>query len=357
MPRKTLLRSQGRSDILTERLADSEAELQHLIKSHPELIPAEDLDLVEPLLVIGTEVRVAVGSIDLACLDRGGEIVLIEFKTGPANPDFRHTLSQLTDYGAALWRTTVDGLMNDFDASIRATWPDLVEDEAIQIKARVEQRLSRGQFVYVAAAQRFTDAMLNHIEYLNETSTSMFYAVEVIRFDGVDLTAYAARVVARPPRNTVGTARSVAGRLDTEGFLDLVGDVQRESARSFIAALQPLGIRTEFVSQGFSMRVKTHVRAEPISIGWVYAASTPVGFLGSREITLGYDVQFNGDDRVSSILKAYVDEARTIPGAIALSEYRKLNAVYFKWESFDLRLSERVQNLLAKTSQRLQEVS
>jgi len=47
----------------------------------------------------------------LLCLASSGDVVLVEFKTGPQNPDFRHALAQLIDYGSDLWRLSVD----DFD--------------------------------------------------------------------------------------------------------------------------------------------------------------------------------------------------------------------------------------------------
>jgi RecB family endonuclease NucS len=52
-----------------------------------------DLGLPGDLLVVGRETRVASGAIDLLCLSRSGELVIIEFKTGPQNSDFRHALA------------------------------------------------------------------------------------------------------------------------------------------------------------------------------------------------------------------------------------------------------------------------
>ncbi|MGU7753860.1 hypothetical protein, partial [Klebsiella pneumoniae] len=48
------------------------------------------------------------------CLASSGDIILIEFKTGPQNPDFRHALAQLIDYGSDLWRLSVE----DFDRGV-----------------------------------------------------------------------------------------------------------------------------------------------------------------------------------------------------------------------------------------------
>ncbi|GIU99629.1 MAG: hypothetical protein KatS3mg014_1245 [Actinomycetota bacterium] len=47
---------------------------------------------------------------DLVGLSRAGDLLLVEFKIGPANPDFRHATSQLLDYGSDLWGRSVEDL-------------------------------------------------------------------------------------------------------------------------------------------------------------------------------------------------------------------------------------------------------
>ncbi len=84
--------------------ASNEHELQDIMLNHPQLVPAKDLGLDDDLLVVGRETTLASGFIDLLCLSRSGEVVIIEFKTGPKNPDFRHALAQVIDYGSDLWR-------------------------------------------------------------------------------------------------------------------------------------------------------------------------------------------------------------------------------------------------------------
>lgn len=105
MPRKIVIRmEQGDQPVLTETPADSELQLHDLVKDNPDLLPIEDFSLSGPLLVIGRETQVQSGAIDLACLARGGEILVVEFKTGPQNTDFRHAVAQLLDYSAQIWR-------------------------------------------------------------------------------------------------------------------------------------------------------------------------------------------------------------------------------------------------------------
>ena len=94
------------AEILMESLADNESQLQELVKDNPDLMPVEDLGLTGPLLVIGKETALPAGSADLIALSQEGSLILVEFKTGPNNSDFRAAIAQLLDYGAGLWAWT-----------------------------------------------------------------------------------------------------------------------------------------------------------------------------------------------------------------------------------------------------------
>jgi RecB family endonuclease NucS len=48
---------------------------------------------------VGRETRLASGAIDLLSLSKSAELIIIEFKTGPQNPDLRHALAQLHTQG------------------------------------------------------------------------------------------------------------------------------------------------------------------------------------------------------------------------------------------------------------------
>ena len=103
MPRKIVLKMAAGNPVLSEIPAADEFELQELMKSDPDLIPIEEFGMTGPLLVIGRETTLPSGAVDLVALARSGEILIIEFKTGPQNSDFRSALAQLLDYGSDLW--------------------------------------------------------------------------------------------------------------------------------------------------------------------------------------------------------------------------------------------------------------
>jgi RecB family endonuclease NucS len=115
MGRKIIVTSPtGQLPVLEEVKAHDEAQLQELLKAHPGLLPLEDLGLAAPAIVVGRESVLDSGRIDLVLLANGGELVLVEFKTGPQNPDFRECLAQLLDYGSDLWGMTLE----DFDTRV-----------------------------------------------------------------------------------------------------------------------------------------------------------------------------------------------------------------------------------------------
>ena len=90
MPRKMVVESsEGEQTLLSETLAESEEQLQELVKENPDLIPVEEFGMSGPVMVVGRETGLASGAVDLVVLARSGDLLIIEFKTGPQNSDFR----------------------------------------------------------------------------------------------------------------------------------------------------------------------------------------------------------------------------------------------------------------------------
>lgn len=229
MARRMLAEGVDGSFDLVEVRADSEHQLQEIVKLNPQLIPADDLGLDGDLLVVGRETSLASGAIDLLCLARSGDLVLIEFKTGPQNPDFRAALAQLIDYGSDLWgmaladfdRGVVQrylsgshvskgfvGCQNLADAVGRTKWK-LSEEELAALLARLTDVLANGDLRFVVAAQRFTPAMVKSLQYLNATARYGQYSlVQVIRLQSDQLSAYSAQVVSGTVRERARERRT-----------------------------------------------------------------------------------------------------------------------------------------------------
>ena len=162
--------SDGATSVLTETEADDGAQLQTLMKENPELLPVEEFGLTGPLLVVGEETTLPSGAADLVGLARGGDLVIIEFKTGPQNPDFRRASAQLLDYGSDLWGMSFE----EFESSVATrffssgrcrdarvagskslkdaastVWDDFSEDDWDSCKEQLTQRLTSGAFRFV----------------------------------------------------------------------------------------------------------------------------------------------------------------------------------------------------------------
>ena len=308
MPRRFLVERAGEHFDLVESPAPSEHHLQEVMKMNPQLIPADDLGLDGDLLVIGRETSLASGSIDLLCLASSGDVVLVEFKTGPQNPDFRHALAQLIDYGSDLWRLSVDdfdrGVVQRFlrgghapenltgchdlrDAIGRAGWA-LDAEATDALLERLADVLQSGDFHFVVAAQRFTETMRASLDYLNNTMrVGKFFLVEIVQLSGAELTAHAAQVVAAPSRRTQ-TATGPQVNTDEATFLaSLDGDAYRDAFRDFLAACSALGLVLAWRSKGLSIRIPTPDRNEPLSIAW----GLPDGaqWQGLRHLSVGVD--------------------------------------------------------------------
>jgi len=309
MPRKMIVqREDGQSPILTETLADDEAQLQELVKENPDLIPIEDLGMGSPLMVVGRETSLPSGAVDLVGVSRSGEILVIEFKTGPQNTDFRHSLSQLLDYGSDLWKMTFEEFestvatryfasdrcrvpehrgKSSIQEAATVTWPDMTPDELALFLGKIEGHLAVGDFDYILAAQRFTSSVLRTIEYLNSVLRGpRLYAVEIVKFMGNGLSAFESRVSSKPI--VLLSSKSTTSTDETE-FLNAIQDeAYRESLRDIFEACRGLRLRFDWGSVGTSIRVPVPETPQPVTIAWLFPPDRQ-GWMGLRDFNLGFD--------------------------------------------------------------------
>jgi hypothetical protein len=336
MPRKVVVHQTMDSFDLVEVPAPNEHHLQEIVKANPQLIPSEDLGLDGDLLVVGRETTLASGAIDLLCLARSGDVVLVEFKTGPQNPDFRHALAQVVDYGSDLWQLSYE----DFDRGIvqrylskyqasgdlgattleeaiaQAGW-NLGEIEVEALRSRLTDVLATGDFIFAVAAQRFTTAMTRSVEYLNSTMRrGRFYLVEVVYLAGRDLTAHAAQVVAGPASRAATSASGSAAKANEADFLDAIGvDAHRDAMKDILSACATLGLTINWGAKGASIRIATPDRVEPLSVGWAFLDGDQ--WYGARHLTFGVDpASLAQTPSVASSVKTFVHTVSSIPGAV-----------------------------------------
>ncbi len=322
---------------LTEVAAHDERQLQERMMRNPNLLPLDELGLTEPVMVVGRETTLRSGAVDLVVLTRDGELLIIEFKTGPQNPDFRAALAQLLDYGSDLWRLTFEEFEStvavryfagshcdrdsptfrcaSLEAAARASWPDLEADGYARLRDRLTTALERGSLHYIVVAQRFTEPMEATAAYLNYIAPdASFYLVEMVRFTGPGLDAFEGRAVLRPAARPARTASSLA----TEAaFLDAIADDgHRDVAERFFEACRGLNLRFEWGSKGTSIRLKTPDKPEPVSIAWAFPPGVG-GWMGLTDLTLGYDpTQASSAPSAIGALDRYVASIGHIVGTL-----------------------------------------
>ena len=335
MPRKMVVEtSEGNHTLLTEAAAESEEQLQELVKKNPDLLPVEEFGMSGPVMVVGRETGLASGAVDLVVLTRGGDLLIIEFKTGPQNSDFRAALAQLLDYGADVWQMSFeefeqavavryfasdrcrDALVKGkrtLEDAARATWDDISEEEMAGLRDRLSQQLSSGSVNYVLVAQRFTPTMETTMDYLNTITPNVnFWAVELVRFTGDGMSAYETRTLIKPPKPT-GSGRA---RIDEEKLLAQIEDrVYRETIRDLLDACRGLGLRLWWGISGVSIRLLTPGLEGPLSVAWFFPPSV-AGWMGLTDLTLGIDpTSAAATPSVAPAIEEYLAKAERLRGA------------------------------------------
>lgn len=365
-------REDGSRPVLTEILAEDEAQLQELMKENPDLLPIEEFEMMGPLMVVGRETSLPSGAVDLIGVTRSGDLLLIEFKTGPQNSDFRHVLAQLLDYGSDLWRmsykefeTTVSSryFSSDrchdprlrgkgaLDEAALAIWSDLSEEEVELFRDRLTQQLDSGAFHYIVVAQRFTPTMERTVEYLNAiTPAARFYAVELVRFVAGGLSAFESRTVLKPVPPP-GPPRGVV--LDEVRFLEQVkDDAYREALQGLLKDCRELGLRFSWGPAGTSIRVPILNRKNPLSVAWLFPPGVS-GWMGLLDLTLGFSDSAGETPSVASALEDYVEKVAALPGVEPAKP--DWHHGYHLEPEVTVRNHHRINDVLAELVQRLSE--
>jgi hypothetical protein len=340
MPRKILIvDGDGKRPVLSEVPAANELELQTLLRDTPDLIPTDELGIAGPLLVVGRETYLASGAVDLVAIARGGELLIVELKTGPQNPDFRTALAQAVDYGADLWGMSLDVFEStvairyfkgphcqeplvkgkaSLAEAARAVWDGISDDELAQLQERLRELLSSGSFLFIVAAQRFTPPMIKTIDYLNARTTgARFAALELVAFAAYGLQAFESRTAAgpRPNRSSGGTTP-----VDENSFLSRVDDQNyRQALRELLESCRGLQLRLDWGTVGVSIRVPTSDLGEPLTIAWLFPPGQ-AGWSGLRDLTLGFD-PWSADQRksITNALEAYQEVIARLPGGTSIT--------------------------------------
>ena len=363
MPRKIIVTTADKATHLLDEIpVANEEDLRSLVKDNPDLLPLEEFGLNGPIMVVGRETSLASGAVDLVCVTAGGHLLVIEFKTGPQNSDFRRALAQMIDYGSDLWQMSYEEFehtvaaryfssdhcqdvrvrkLTSLDQAVRAMWPDLSEEDISAFRDVVSQQLIQGSFNYVLAASAFTGTSIKSIEYLNSIgSVAKHFAVELVPFSGSGLTAFEARTRARPPDRKPGTT-------DEDQCLNQIENAEYRDVLSRLFELcKGLGLSVAWGSAGASIRIPTSDMAEPLSIGWVFPPGRS-GWMGLKDVSLGVDsISLSKRPSAEKSIDAYISSLEKMPGVEQI-KVKDLRAIHLNPTSMT-RGMEEVSEILAE---------
>ncbi len=261
---------------------------------------------------------------------------------------FRHALAQVIDYGSDLWRLSdwkefdqavvhrylngprVDSafkLCHDLREAATKAWA-LDEQEWDTLTSRLDKVLATGDFHFVVAAQRFTDAMKGTVDFLNETTrVGRYYLVKLIRLDGSAQRAYAAQVVQKPASRPSSGGGAASQASEDDFLARIIDPAYRESMSELFASATALGLSLAWGSKGASIRRKSPDRDEPISVGWVFLEGDQ--WTWAKHVTLGVDPNtMQNHPTIAAAILEFCEAVKTIPGAKAAGG--KSNAAIFE---------------------------
>lgn len=341
------------------------------MKEKPDLLPVDEFEMSGPLMVVGRETTLPSGAVDLQSVARSGELLLIEFKAGPQNSDFRHVLAQLLDYGSDLWRMSYEEFEStvanryfstdrcdddrlqgktSLDEAARAIWTDLSEEEMPLFRERLTEQLTTGTFHHVVVALRFTTTMERTVEYLNAiTPAARFYAVELVRFAAEGLSAFESRTVLKPEPQSSGSRQAT---LTNKARLleQIEDDTYRGALQELLEVCRGLGLRLSWGTAGMSIRLPTPDRKEPLTIAWLFPPNVS-GWMGLLDINLGFD-PWSADQTPSAApaLEDYLEKVMALPDVEPVA--KGLRAYHLKPEA-TVRSRHQIADILAELVRRV----
>lgn len=188
---KILVLENGRATFVAEGPYKEERELQEYLEQYPSLIPLADLEDREvELLLVGSEVGVPTGSIDLLFVDSEGTPTIVETKLA-RNPDMpRAVIGQVLEYAAHV--STWDLQKIEAAATAyqrRISPPPKPTGQAIhamlaqpEFRLDLENTLRAKRLRLIIAVDQLVEPLPKTTAFLNEMSTFDILVLQVQRF-------------------------------------------------------------------------------------------------------------------------------------------------------------------------------
>jgi hypothetical protein len=168
---------------------EQEKELQKYLEDNPDIVPIYEIDEDLELLVLAREFRTNSGPIDALGTDKNGIIYIIETKL-VKNPDRRHIVAQVLDYGTSLWHArdsddffsrleeeAFEKHQKSFKERLRSTF-NLNDEEIPNIIDNLKKNLADGQFRFVVLLDKIEPELKELVYFINKNSNFSIYPVE-----------------------------------------------------------------------------------------------------------------------------------------------------------------------------------
>lgn len=378
----------GRLRILQESPIELEERLQEVLKENPHLIPATDLGLQPPLLVVGRESALASGYADLVCIDRNGMLVIVEVKRDKEG-DARRAIAQALDYGSDIWHEMREAVRGGREAttafeetvaipyftssrypekdrpqSLREAatglWESMTESAGTNwwdsFQGSLESTLISGRYAYIVFAPNIPENVRTTIEYLSATANFSFAAVEVDHFTdkAKNFEVYAPHAVAVPPPITkpVSISRPTVHISCDQWLATLTSDEGRDFFQQLIPHLEPIpGVHLVYTQAGYFGITLSRPWGDGSIKLWLsdsYSGGLGRGLFAPRDVLrLGYS---QGTPEVfRQALDPWISSLVSEFGA---QEMRATQSRYGRWDIPDRRLdATRVAEAIAKAVQ------
>ncbi len=231
-----------------------EDQLQEYIYRNPEAIPLYEINEDIRLLVLAREFPTGSGPIDALGIDQSGQIYLIETKLY-RNNDKRLVVAQVLDYGASLWRHSVDfpAFIATLNAESQRTFKLPLEDKLQEfftldiagterLLANVQSNLNTGTFKFVVLMDKLHDRLRDLIIYMNSNSNFNIYAVELEYYRHSEFEIIIPRLYGAEVKKEIKPARKGLMLSDDEILQGYAAVGLRGQTEDFLAVYH--GIRT-----------------------------------------------------------------------------------------------------------------
>ena len=322
----------GALEALEETPFSSEDEFQALIAEHPELLDGEQIRPGDARrwILITREKGIAASSgeaarwaVDHLIIDQDAVPTLAELKRG-SNPEIRRTIvGQLLEYAAhASESWTAEELRDAFERQASEQGRDARDELAALLQTdgepdvdgfweNVSTNLTAKRLRLLFVADAIPDPLARVVAFLNAQMPGIeVLAVEIKRFHGKSAQTLVPRVIGRT--SAASTSGRRGQRLTPESFLEGFADedVRVVTERLLETALQSGGA-IFYGESGVSIRAKSSVWQQPISVAWLYS-QTGKRWMNTRDFSFGVSVlEYELPDELRTVLEWWTNEFST----------------------------------------------